>query len=111
FKSAEVQGKQYVGIAVGQSAGGSISNVHTSGTVTGELHVGGIAGALIVGNTAGSVLERSSASAEVKATGDYAYGGGIVGSNDSSQISNVVFSGNVAGTFSAGTTAQSLGTD
>lgn len=71
--NASVSGNSMVAIAVGQLFGGNISNIHTSGAVSGTQMSGGVVGYL----RGGGEIFRSSSSATVYA-GDRR-GGGLVG--------------------------------
>ena len=76
--NASVTGKSLVGQLVGINEGGLISQGHSSGTSTGNLHVGGLVG----GAYGNSLISDSSSSGTVNNSGSRA--GGLVGENFSS---------------------------
>lgn len=79
-----------VGLAVGQNlSGGTVDNVHTSGSVTGHDGIGGV-----IGNSFGTVTNSSAA---VDVTANF-YGGGFVGGQDDGTISDSHATGTVTDT-------------
>ncbi|MES2855956.1 MAG: GLUG motif-containing protein, partial [Bdellovibrionota bacterium] len=93
-ENATVTGKDWVGGIVGDSEGGHIFNVKTSGTITGATNVGGLAGRAELG-----AVNSSSSSATVIGTASV---GGLVGSGGTPLIISSYFSGAVSGTNAIG---------
>ncbi|MEY2634002.1 MAG: hypothetical protein RIR00_2656, partial [Pseudomonadota bacterium] len=87
-----VTGAQDTGALVGKAFGGSITNVSSSGTVTGTTYTGGL-----VGYNAANV---SNSSSSAKVIGEQNVGG-LIGTNEG-VINNASASGNVSGTAHIG---------
>jgi len=101
YTDVDVTGNNnYVGGLVGRNYiayGGSFSNNHATGAVSGSSYVGGLIGS----NENNSTVSNSHATGNVTSTGDRS--GGLVGQNDnSSTISNNYSTGNVTGTTNVG---------
>lgn len=88
FTSAQVTGKNYVGILSG-NAGALLSGIRTAGSVTGTNYVGGIAGVFAVG------VQTSSSSATVSGA---SYVGGLTGYMLHAEVASCSFSGSVSAT-------------
>jgi fibronectin-binding autotransporter adhesin len=90
MENAVVTGKDWTAIVVGDSEGGHLLKLKTSGTVTGGLNVGSIAGRAEVG-----AVEQSSSSATVNGAGSV---GGLVGSGGTPLVLSSYFTGTVNAT-------------
>lgn len=92
-----ITGGNYVGILAGQSEGGNITNIKTSGTITALSYLGGLLGS----SASEALIQNNSADVIINATGSYV--GGLIGEN-SSPVSNCHSFGeiNVDGDYSGG---------
>jgi len=72
LNNVNIRGEEKVGLLAGHFASGSITNVHATGIVIGNISVGGLVGYLLRGKI-------SQSSANVKTTASTRYGGGLVG--------------------------------
>ena len=85
---ADVTGDMYVGGLVGHIHDGSVSNCHSTGSVTGHTHVGGLAG------ESGGIVTNTYSTASV--SGVYEVGG-LIGQNHGT-VSRSYATGSVIGT-------------
>ncbi|SDE75692.1 T9SS type A sorting domain-containing protein [Epilithonimonas hungarica] len=92
-----ITGGNYVGILAGQSEGGNITNVKTSGTITALSYLGGLLGS----SADNTMIQNNSADVIINATGSYI--GGLIGES-ASPVTNCHSSGevNVDGDYSGG---------
>ncbi|MPT32081.1 MAG: T9SS type A sorting domain-containing protein [Chryseobacterium sp.] len=92
-----ITGGNYVGILAGQSEGGNITNIKTSGTITALSYLGGLLGS----SADNTMIQNNSADVIINATGSYI--GGLIGES-ASPVTNCHSSGevNVDGDYSGG---------
>lgn len=90
IENANITGKNWTAIAVGDSEGGHVLNVKVSGVVTGVNNVGGLAGRAEMG-----AVNQSSSTATVNGVSSV---GGLVGSGGTPLIISSYFSGVVNAT-------------
>lgn len=95
---AEVTGTRYVGSLIGSAQDGTIEDVTTDGSVTGNLNVGGVAGEL-GGQDAGGLVSNVSSEATVRV--EERTGGGIIGWNTGT-VEKSVMTGTVRGSSDVG---------
>ena len=92
-----------VGAVAGINGGGTISNVHASGSITGNRDVGGLVG---IQYGSGAIADSSS-SVNLTAAG-YSRTGGLVGMNYG-QITRSIATGSVVATYGGGSTGGLVG--
>ncbi|WP_027382775.1 T9SS type A sorting domain-containing protein [Epilithonimonas caeni] len=97
LSSTGITGGNYVGILAGQSEGGKITKVKTSGTITALSYSGGLLGS----SADNTMIQNNSADVIINATGSYI--GGLIGES-ASPVTNCHSSGevNVDGDYSGG---------